>query len=335
MLDPHGTDSLRPAPHIRMGLVGCGRLAEFGYLPALRRVEGVMLVGVADVNPQRCRQIAPGVPAYSTIHGLIEAGGVDAVIVSTPTRCHLADASAAAQAKLPVLLEKPPGIDQDEAEALVDLKPTPWIAFNRRFDAHLLRLKRDAAGDGSPDVRLELHYRRQAWNPFDMQDDALLDLGPHLIDLARWLTASEVRSVRARTLDPARAEFDLTLERGQATVVCSCNRPYRERVQVRGRDGRALGTFARGGIAAGIIGKVFRRENPLVSSLVGQLEAFAQAVRGGAAGSLASVTDGVAVMSAISAVRRSSAEAGASVLVEMTGPGAAEHGNNRINLHNS
>jgi len=245
------------------------------------------------------------------------AGGVDAIIVSTPTRCHLADAKAAAEAKLPALLEKPPGIDQQEAQALFDLTPRPWIAFNRRFDADLIRLKSDTARDRNPVIRLELHYRRKAWNPFDMQDDALLDLGPHLIDLARWLTASEVRSVRARALDPARAEFELTLERGQATVVCSCNRPYRERVQVTSRDGRALGTFRRGGIAAGIIGKVFpQRENPLVSSLIGQLEAFAQAVRGGAAGSLASVSDGLAVMSAIAAVRRSVAEAGASVVVE-------------------
>ena len=310
-------ENSRPAAPVRMGLVGCGRLAEFGYLPALRRTPGVVLAGVADLNPHRCKQIAPGVPSYTTLQDLIEAGGVAGVIVATPTRCHLADARTAAQANLPVLLEKPPGIDQQEAEALFDLTPRPWIAFNRRFDADLIRLKSDAAGERSPDVRLELHYRRKAWNPFDMQDDALLDLGPHLIDLARWLTASEVRSVRARALDPARAEFELTLEHGQATVLCSCNRPYRERVQVRSRDGRPLGTFGRGGIVAGIIGKLLpRRENPLVSSLMGQLEAFAQAVSGGGTGSLASVSDGLAVMSAISAVRRSMAAAGASVTVD-------------------
>jgi predicted dehydrogenase len=310
------TDSVHPPPCLRLGLVGCGRLAEFGYLPALRRAKAVSLAAVADVNPHRCKEIAPGVPSYRSIQALIEGGGLDAVIISTPTRCHLADARAAAQAKLPVLLEKPPGIDQHEAGALCELMPRPWIAFNRRFDADLIRLKSHAAIARSADIRLELHYRRTAWNPFDMQDDALLDLGPHLIDLARWLTASEVRSVRARALDPARAEFELTLERGQATVVCSCNRPYRERVQVRGCDGRALGTFRRGGIAAGILGKIFQRENPLVRSLIGQLEAFAQAVRGDAAGSLASVSDGLAVMSAIAAVRRSLAEAGASIVID-------------------
>ncbi len=301
---------------VRIGLVGCGRLAEFGYTPAFRLASRVALTGVADVNPHRCKQIAPEVPAYSSIQELIRAGGVDAVIISTPTRCHLADATAAAQAKLPVLLEKPPGIDQREAKALLDLTPRPWIAFNRRFDPDLAQLRSNVPRDEMPDVRLELHYRRKAWNPFDMQDDALLDLGPHLIDLARWLTASEVTSVRTHALDQEHVEFELKLERGKATVVCSCNSPYRERVQVRASDGRALATFKRGGIAAGIIGKLLpKRENPLVSSLVGQLGAFAQAVRGGTVGSLASVSDGLAVMSAIEAVRRSAAEQGTPVSV--------------------
>ena len=316
MKDGDQTDRTSSTPPVRIGLVGCGRLAEFGYLPAFRRASGVTLAGVADVNPHRCRQVAPSVPAFKAIDDMIQADGMDAVIISTPTRYHLADATAASRAKLPILLEKPPGIDLSEAEALLDLVPRPWIGFNRRFDPDLMRLRSNVPRDGMLDVRLELHYRRKAWNPFDMRDDALLDLGPHLIDLARWLTLSEVTSVRAHALTQERAEFELELDRGQATVMCSCNSPYRELVQVRTSDGRAAETFRRGGIVAGIIGKLSpRRENPLVTSLVGQLEAFAQAVRGGSNASLASAADGLAVMSVIEAVRRSAAERGALVHV--------------------
>jgi predicted dehydrogenase len=282
-------------------------LAEFGYIPAFRRASGVSLAAVADVNPLRCKQVAPEVPAYKTIQDLIWGGRVEAVIVSTPTRFHLADATAAAQAKLPTLLEKPPAIDLSEAEALLDLVPRPSIAFNRRFDQGLARLRSIVPSEGMLNVRLELHYRRKVWNPFDMKDDALLDLGPHLIDLARWLTTSDVTSVQTRVLNPEYAEFELELERGQATVICSCNSPYRERVRVRASDGRALGTFRRGGIVAGIIGKVIsKRENPLVTSLVSQVEAFRCAVRGlPSAQPLGSVVDGVKVMSAIEALRSS------------------------------
>jgi len=301
---------------VRIGLVGCGRLAEFGYIPAFRRASGVALVGVADANPLRCKQIAPELPVYNTIQELIGAGAVEAVIISTPTRCHLADAAAAAQAKLPVLLEKPPGIDLSEAEALLDHTPRPWIAFNRRFDPDLARLRINVPRDGMLDVRLELHYRRKAWKPFDMRDDALLDLGPHLIDLARWLTASEVRSTRTLSLEEQHAEFELELSRGRAVVTCSTNRPYRERMEVSEVNGRVRASYRRGGLVWGIIARLRPKgENPLVRSLVGELEAFARAVRGGSGGSLASATDGLAVMSAIEAVRRSAAERGTAVSV--------------------
>ena len=82
---------------------------------------------------------------------------------------------------------------------------------------------------------------------------------------------------------------------------------------MRTSDGRALGTFSRGGIVAGIIGKLFpERENPLVNSLVSQLEAFSCAVQGVPSPQpLSSAVDGVKVMSIIEAVR-SSAHSGGS-----------------------
>src|SRR5215510_6188294 len=40
------TDRTSSKPPVRIGLVGCGRLAEFGYLPAFRRASGVTLAGV-------------------------------------------------------------------------------------------------------------------------------------------------------------------------------------------------------------------------------------------------------------------------------------------------
>ncbi|MGE0472905.1 MAG: Gfo/Idh/MocA family protein [Nitrospirales bacterium] len=299
-------------PPIRIGLVGCGRLAEAGYVRAFHEAAGVSLVGVADINQSRCHDIAPQVPAYDGIQPLIQAENIDALIIATPTRCHLADAQRAARDHLPTLLEKPPGIDLSQAQALLNLTPQPWIAFNRRFDPELIRIKNGLPGEGTLCLRLELHYRRKSWNPFDMSDDALLDLGPHLIDLAQWLTNSHIRSVIGLRLEQDRAEFALELERGNAMIVCSSNSPYREVAQVRLNDGSLAGSFTRGGIVAGIIGKLRpTQKNPLVNSLVGELEAFAQAVRNNtSATSLGTVRDGVVVMSVIEAVRQSVKQGG-------------------------
>jgi len=302
------------ATAVRLGLVGCGRLAEFGYLPAIRSTAGFHLVGVTDVNPARCGAIAPDVPAYRTIQDLITAGSLDCLVISTPTRCHLSDARCATGAGLPTLLEKPPGVDVHEARALLGLIPSPWIAFNRRFEPSLMSLKSRLSKRKDLNLRLELHYRRASWRPFDMQDDALLDLGPHLIDLARWLTCGTIVQARASSLHDRRAEFDLDLDCGRATIICSTNSPYRELVVVKDGRGGEQHTHARGGLLAGVLARLRpTQENPLVTSLRGQLQAFGQAIRGDRTSTqLATAGDGVAVMSTIAAVRQSAMKGGSS-----------------------
>jgi predicted dehydrogenase len=297
---------------VRIGLVGCGRVAEFGYLPAFRQAKGVKLAAVADVNQARCKDIAPGVPARGSTRALIDAGGLDAVVISTPTRFHLADARCAAEAGLPALLEKPPGLDVGEAGAVCALNPPPWIGFNRRFDPMIRRVKDELPRDAEIRLELELHYRRTSWKPFDMHDDALLDLGPHLIDLTRWLTGGEIRRARVLSLRDRGVEFEVGLARGHARISCSSNSPYRERIEVKNSRGRVIGSYRRGGLLSAIAGRLSsNRENPLVTPMVGQLEAFGRAVRGISPGtSLATAADGLEVMSVIDAVRRSAVQGG-------------------------
>ena len=62
---PKKSDQRNP---LRIGLVGCGRVAEFGYLPAFGQATAVKLAGVADVNQSRCKGIAAGVPAHESLH---------------------------------------------------------------------------------------------------------------------------------------------------------------------------------------------------------------------------------------------------------------------------
>ena len=317
---PSRTDQHVP---IRVGLIGCGRVAEYGYLPAFTRAQGVMLAGIADINVSRCRALAPDVAAFRDIQSLIQAGGIDALVISVPTRFHLEYARMAAKAGIPSLVEKPPGIDLQEARALQALQPTPWIAFNRRFEPGLIALKQAIPRAHGFALHLELQYRRTTWKPFDMHDDALLDLGPHLIDLTLWLSETTVRSVRTFSLDEGHAEFELELKHGRAVVACSTNRLYRERMEITDADGRLRASHRRGGIVRGILARLRRNdENTLVSSMVRQLEALGHAVRGsGEEPHLASAAEGVAVMSVIEAVRRSAAERNARVFIAESAQG--------------
>lgn len=304
---------------LRIGLAGCGRLAELGYVPALARADGIRLAAVADPDRGRRERLRDDTPAYAGAEELLDAGGVDALVLATPVAAHLPDARMAAERGVPTLVEKPPAADADDAAAMAALEPPPWIGFNRRFDDGRNPLLAAARRPGKVEISLVLHYRRRAWAAHRVTDEALLDLGPHLVDLARWLSGREPRSVRALDVCPERADFSLDLgEYGRARVSCAADRPHRELVEVREAGGRRLARRRVGGVGAALVGRVARRrgDHPLVTSLVGQLEAFGRAVRGTGDRDLATAADGYVAMTVIDAVRRSVAQGGAKVDIE-------------------
>jgi predicted dehydrogenase len=81
-------------------LVGCGRIAERGWIPAISRVESAALAAVADIDAARCAVVSPGTPAFTSAEDLVRAGGVDAVVIATPAAAHVSDARDVAAAGL-------------------------------------------------------------------------------------------------------------------------------------------------------------------------------------------------------------------------------------------
>jgi predicted dehydrogenase len=206
---------------------------------------------------------------------------------------------------MPVLVEKPPAPDAADAAALERLDPPPWVGFNRRFDPGVVAVRTRVPTEGPLDLHLELHYRRKSWQAHAVRDDVLLDLGPHLVDLARWLTGSEVVEVATASLDAERATFNLVLRRGRASIDLAADRAHREVVEVREPGGRTIARHRVGGPIALVRGQLpFGSEPPaLVVSLAAQLTAFADCVQGRNAGALATAADGRAAMQVIDAVR--------------------------------
>jgi predicted dehydrogenase len=309
---------------LRIGLVGAGRLAEVGYLPALHAASGVHLVGLAEIDPTRRDRVAVlagGVPAFRDAAALLAAVPVDGLVLATPASAHLADAGTAAAAGVAVLVEKPPAINRLQAAELAALTPTPWIGFNRRFDPGIEALRAATPAGEEIGVFLAFDYRRHGWGAHSVTDDALLDVGPHLIDLARWITRAEVTDVRSAALSPERARFDLVLGAARARIRCATNRPHRERVEVRHRRGTVLGRHHRGGLLNAVRGRLTPRcgPHPLVTSLTTQLEAFARAVRGAPEPTLGRATDGLAVMATIDTVRACAAGGSRPVTIKMEG----------------
>jgi predicted dehydrogenase len=238
---------------------------------------------------------------------LLAGAEVDAVVAASPVTSHLDDATRAAAAGVAVLVEKPPAPDASGARDLAVLRPAPWAAFNRRFEAGALAARDRVPPTGDLDIRLEIAYRRRSWRAITVHDDALLDLGPHLIDWARWLTRSDVIEVRDAVVTDERADFELTLARGRAHVRASTDRLHRELIDVSDATGARVARHRVGGPSAAIVARFRRGPHPLVTTLRAQLDAFARAMVGGDAGNLGTADDAAAVMTVVDAVRASAA----------------------------
>lgn len=296
---------------LQLGLVGCGRLAERAYVEAIRRARGVRLAALADPEEARRERLANGLPTYSDAPALVAAGAAEAIVVITPAGAHPEAARSASAAGMPVLIEKPPARNADEAAAIVGLEPAPSFSFNRRFEPGMARMRERIPASGELELTIALHHEGGSWPSYQVSDDALLNLGPHLIDLARWLTRSEVRQVRALELSSTVARLELSLGRGRALISCSTAARPEDLVQVR--QGRVR--LTRSGRSRPR--RVLRRlrhplgAGTLVRSLARQLEAFAGRPRGEPATTPGTAEDGEAVMRAIDAARDSSGSGGA------------------------
>jgi predicted dehydrogenase len=291
---------------LRLGIAGCGRLTELGYVPALRGLDGLHLAAVADPLADRRSAVAGAAvdtlgtrpTAYSGVGEMLAGQRLEAVVVATPAEAHARHAARASSTGVRALVEKPPAATAEAAASLAALPNPPWIGFNRRFSS-VAALRSQLAGEERVDLDLEIRYRRSGWDPVSVDDDALADLGPHLVDLALWLSGAEPIEASASDLGRDRAKLVVRTTRGRATITCATDRAYRERVAATA-NGRSV-SWSAGGPVANALARLRRGEHPLVRSLRRQLGAYEAALRGGRAEPLATAEEGAAVMRVIEA----------------------------------
>jgi predicted dehydrogenase len=301
---------------LRIGLVGCGRLAECGYVPAMSRVRGMKIVAVSDPDRSRRGLIAGklGASAHARTSELLASGPLDGIVICCTPDQHEEAAAQAAAAGLRSLIEKPPAPDAAGALRLAALSPAPFCGFNRRFDQGV-ELAGHVPQVGNLELHLVLHYRRASWRALQRGEDALLDLGPHLVDLTLMLTGAVPLAVRAHATRE-RAGVALATSRGAVRMEVATDRPYHELVEIRDARGRRIARASRGGHVRGVTSRLAPGAHPLVRSLAGQLEAYGRALRGEDPGLLATAIEGAAVMCVLDAARRSDAVGGDATAVE-------------------
>ena len=106
---------------LKIGLMGCGAVANYGHIPAIQETEALVLHSVYDPSGERLGRVQQtfGVPhAYDDANDFLTSG-IDAVSVTSPAPCHEENVLAAARHALPVLCEKPLAMNRTEASRMI------------------------------------------------------------------------------------------------------------------------------------------------------------------------------------------------------------------------
>lgn len=196
--------------------MGCGLVADYAHLPAIRDTPGLEIAALYDPDPTRLEYEAGkfGVSNAFTDCEAFFGAGLDAVVVTSPAPTHLQNVHAAARHGLHVLCEKPLAMtDRDAAEMIACMKAAKRMLFTGfcyRFSPVAMQIREMVAQGAVGEVRSlrliyiwDLHGRWEQnengeriesprWIGRMLEGGPMVDCGVHQIDLARWWLRSEV-----------------------------------------------------------------------------------------------------------------------------------------------
>lgn len=110
---------------VRVGIIGCGGIANGKHLPSLHKLPNVKLVAFCDLISERAEKAAAeygeeGAAVYTDYKELVARGDIEVVHVLTPNCSHAELSIAALLSGKHVMCEKPMATTYKEASAMVD-----------------------------------------------------------------------------------------------------------------------------------------------------------------------------------------------------------------------
>ena len=189
---------------IRVGVVGCGGIANTKHLPAHKRNPLSEVVAFCDIIEERavkaCKEYGTAESkVYTDYRELLKDKSIDVVLVLTPNNAHCEITCAALDAGKHVVCEKPMAMNYAEAKKMIAARDRSGkvltIGYQNRYRKDSLYLKRLAEEGTFGDIYYAeaLAIRRRAvptWGVFiDKEKQGggpLIDIGTHALDLTLY-----------------------------------------------------------------------------------------------------------------------------------------------------
>ncbi|MBM7579639.1 Gfo/Idh/MocA family protein [Jeotgalibacillus terrae] len=190
---------------VKIGIIGCGGIANGKHLPALARLDQAEIAAFCDIEVEKAQKAAEkygsdNAKVYKDYKELLKDTSISVIHVCTPNDSHADISIAAMRSGKHVMCEKPMAKTSAQAQAMLDAQKETGmkltIGYNNRFRPDSQYLK-SVCADGELG---EIYYakahaiRRRAvptWGVFLDEDKQgggpLIDIGTHALDLTLWM----------------------------------------------------------------------------------------------------------------------------------------------------
>lgn len=190
---------------VRIGVIGCGGIANGKHLPAHKHNPDSEMVAFCDIIVERAEKAAkeygiPGAKVYKDYKELLKDKTIDAVLVLTPNISHSFISVDAMKAGKHVMCEKPMAINSKEAKKMLDAakkyKRILTIGYQSRYTPQAIFLKKECEKGTFGDIyyaKAQAIRRRAVptWGVFldekQQGGGPLIDIATHTLDLTLYM----------------------------------------------------------------------------------------------------------------------------------------------------
>ena len=190
---------------LRIGIVGCGGIANGKHLPSLSKIPEVEMVAFCDIIVERAKEAAgkygvENATVYEDYNEMLAKEKLDVVHVLTPNREHCEVTVAALKAGCHVMCEKPMAKSAEDARLMLKTAKETGkkltIGYQNRYRADSMHLKKLCDEGELGDIYFAKAHaiRRRAvptWGVFLNEEEQgggpLIDIGTHALDLTLHL----------------------------------------------------------------------------------------------------------------------------------------------------
>ncbi|MBC2579527.1 Gfo/Idh/MocA family protein [Clostridium sp. DJ247] len=190
---------------IKVGIIGCGGIANGKHMPNLAKIPQVEIVAFCDIIKDKAEEALKkygkeDAKIYEDYKDLLKDESIDVVHVCTPNRSHSFITVDALEAGKHVMCEKPMAKTTEDARKMIEAAKRTGkkltIGYQNRFrgDSRYLHQVCEKGELGEIYFAKAHAIRRRAvptWgvflNEFEQGGGPLIDIGTHALDLTLWM----------------------------------------------------------------------------------------------------------------------------------------------------